>query len=106
MSVGSLTGGRWSRHRWSVHLCLPYILHDGPPPTGEGLEGGWWRTWRHGCHDGRPVEPMRRGGSMGDDHVTEPLWGRFQSEDAHREDVVMEKAMRRIMGIQVVEGER
>jgi hypothetical protein len=41
---------------------------------------------------------MRRDGSTGDDHVTEALWGGFQPEDAHIDDVVMEKAMRGIIG--------
>jgi hypothetical protein len=36
---------------------------------------------------------MRRGGSSGDDHVTEALGGRFQPEDTHIDEVVMEKTM-------------
>ena len=49
---------------------------------------------------------MRRDGSTGDDHVTEALGGRFQPEDTHIDEVVMEKTMGGIMGIQVVKGER
>jgi hypothetical protein len=49
---------------------------------------------------------VRRGCSTGDDHVTEVLWGGFQLEDAHIDDIVMHKGARGVLSIQVVEGKR
>jgi hypothetical protein len=43
---------------------------------------------------------------MGDDHVTEVLGDGFQPEDAHIEDLVMQKGARRVLRIQVIEGKR
>jgi hypothetical protein len=43
---------------------------------------------------------------MRDDHVTQILWDGFQPEDAHIDDIVMQKGTRRVLRIQVVEGKR
>src|SRR5262245_29693766 len=62
--------------------------------------GWYWCHWRD--HSG-PGKPDGATCTAGRNHIHGVLWGDDQPHDAHIEDVVIQKAMRAVLGIELVE---